>query len=152
MASYATPGPVRTAAEIALEYTLLKWRYQSSAGKGTPVHDATGSTEPAGGSLKMIIYPMFSHYLKEPFHFNPYCSSTECPYENKQIRAFSLWTLLLLGVHRKSCNPLDEPVKKGHHFFARMQVRYSHRHYLQGKWPRYPVHPKPKPIPYVNLT
>ncbi len=138
LASFSAPGPVLIGANAALEYTLVRLIYQSHLSVRYPPARRNWTYRDRYGLLQNDYLPLISWVIGFPAP-ERFITSNEL-LNSRQWSAFGMWTTL--------CNWQAPPallelahtkVRDRFHFYTRAQSRYTHRHYLQGKWPRYSV-------------
>jgi hypothetical protein len=134
---------VRVAAQNALDFFLTQFAFQSFQGKRLAPSRRNQSYRNLLGVYQGDYVPFAFGVLTGAHVYtdDPDCRGYHCAYDSPQVRGFALesalsayrapellWDLLL---HPDNHQP-------GHGTWVRMQPRFSERHYLQSKWPRYP--------------
>jgi hypothetical protein len=137
---------IRAAAKNALDYTAIMWTFQSMEGKRYAPSRRNISYRANYGLYQNEYMPAMMGVISgvHSYDDSPACAAGYCGFAEAQPRAFALcaassryavpdpvWDMMInRGV-----------VQKGNAFSARMQARFTERHYIQGAWPRYAVDP-----------
>lgn len=148
LASYAdasTPGglKVKTAALNALDYAATRFAFQSFQGKRYGPSRRNYRYRALLGVYAGDYVPHLFGVLTgvHTYDDDPNCQGSACAYANPQARGFALESALShYRVPESIWDFMLHPDnhRAGHGVWVRAQPRYTERHYLQGKWPRYP--------------
>ncbi len=148
LASYSdpsTPGglKVKTAALNALDYAATRFAFQSFQGKRYGPSRRNYRYRALLGVYAGDYVPHLFGVLTgvHAYDDDPKCLGKACAYANPQARGFALESAL--SQYRVPESIWDfmlhpDNHRAGHGVWVRAQPRYTERHYLQGKWPRYP--------------
>jgi len=148
LASYAdpsTPGgrKVQTAARSALDYAAARFAFQSFQGKRYGPSRRNHRYRALLGLYAGDYVPQVFGVLTgaHVYDDDPKCQGGACAYANPQARGFALESAL--SAYRVPESIWDfmlhpDNHRAGHGVWVRAQPRYTERHYLQGKWSRYP--------------
>ncbi|HEU5074549.1 MAG TPA: hypothetical protein VFU02_10255 [Polyangiaceae bacterium] len=148
LASYSdasTPGgrKVRVAALNALDYAATRFAFQSFQGKRYGPSRRNYRYRALLGVYSGDYVPQLFGVLTgvHTYDDDPECQGSACAYANPQARGFALESAL--SQYRVPETIWDfmlhpDNHRAGHGVWVRAQPRYTERHYLQGKWPRYP--------------
>ncbi len=134
---------LKLAARNALDYAAVKFAFQSFEGKRLGPSRRNYFYRNQVGVYQGDYVPYLFGVLTgaHVYDDDPECLGGHCAYRKVRARGFALesalssyrvpdllWDFML---HPDNHRP-------GHGVWVRMQPRFSERHYLQGKWPRYP--------------
>ena len=148
LASYSdetTPGgrKIKTAALNALDYAAARFAFQSYQGKRYGPSRRNYRYRALLGLYAGDYVPQMFGVLTgaHTYDDDPNCQGKACAYSNPQARGFALESAL--SQYRVPESIWDfmlhpDNHRAGHGVWVRAQPRYTERHYLQGKWPRYP--------------
>ncbi len=146
-ADASTPGgrKLKLAAQSALDYAATKFAFQSFEGKRLAPLRRNHKYRYQLGVYQGDYVPFLFGVLTgaHVYDDSPRCRGERCGYRLAQARGFALesalsryrvpdlvWDFMLRPDNHRA----------GHGVWARMQSRFTERHYLQGKWPRYLGH------------
>lgn len=148
LASYSdasTPGgrKIKTAALNALDYAATRFAFQSFQGKRYGPSRRNYRYRALLGLYAGDYVPHLFGVLTgvHTYDDTPECQGAACAYANPQARGFALESALSrYRVPESIWDFMLHPDnhRAGHGVWVRAQPRYTERHYLQGKWPRYP--------------
>jgi hypothetical protein len=132
---------IRIAAQNALDFAATKFAFQSLYGKRlAPGRRNWAYRARVGlyeGDYLPFIFGMLSGAVS--YDSSPECRSIRCAYHSDQAKGFALSAAL--SEYRIPDAVLDfmlhpDSHHAGYGTWARMQSRFTNRHYVQGKWPR----------------
>lgn len=144
-ADVSTPGgrKIKMAAQNALDYAATRFAFQSFQGKRYGPSRRNYRYRELLGLYAGDYVPHLFGVLTGVHMYDdgPLCRGSACGYANPQARGFALESAL--SAYRVPNSIWDfmlrpDNHRSGHGVWVRMQPRFSERHYLQGKWPRYP--------------
>lgn len=146
--SYAdgtTPGgrKIKIAAQNALDYAAVRFAFQSFQGKRFGPSRRNFRYRELLGVYDSDYVPYMFGVLTGAYAYDDSltCRGQHCAYQNPQARGFALESVM--SAYRVPDLVWDfmlhpDNHEPGHGAWVRAQARYTERHYLQGKWPRYP--------------
>src|SRR5260221_7837355 len=149
LASYADAGPVKDAAKNALDFLATKFAFQSHQGRRYPPMRRNYKYKNVAGLNDNDYVPSMLGVLTGATirDTRPGCIGLQCVYHEPQPRGFALETALTAdfdsnNIRRYSVSPVihdfmlrPDNGQTGFGAWARMQARYTERHYLLSKWP-----------------
>lgn len=158
LAAYANDGVVKKAAQNAMDFLATKFAFESHEGRRYPTMRRNYKNRDVLGLYDNDYVPsMFGVLTGATIRdTSPYCIDLHCPYREAQPRGFALEAALAADADPASPTQARYRVQRVIHDFmlrpdnrlpgfgawARMQARYTERHYLLSTWPRY-VFPGP---------
>ena len=138
LGSYSNSPSVKLSAQAGVEYTFVKLIYQSHKGVRYPPARRNWQYRNKYGLLQSDYLPIMAWTMG--MDFPQWAKEDQKLNSGRQWNGFGLWTVLSNYQLPQSLVDLSyNPIKKEHSFYTKAQVQYTHRHYLQGKWPRYSV-------------